>query len=169
MFKLQVIIDSWLLLKGRKFYCINTCCTRKVFSEGFTDYIASHKSKTKRVNDKLLKIALLMGGNGGVRISRLMNIPASSSTLIRLIHQQPLERNSSPTILGIDDWAFKKRERYGTVIVDLEKRKIVDLLPDREAETVEKWLKMHPGVKVVSRDRFTNFANGIKNASSTII
>ena len=161
--------QTWLLVKARKFYCINACCTRKVFTERFTEYIVSRKSKTKRVNEKLLKIALLMGGNGGVRISRLMNIPASSSTLIRLIHQQPLEQNSSPKILGIDDWAFKKRERYGTVIVDLEKRKIIDLLPDREAETVEKWLKMHPGVEVVSRDRFTNFANGIKNASSTII
>jgi hypothetical protein len=112
---------------------------------------------TKRVNEKLLKIALLMGGNGGVQVCRLMNIPSSSSTLLRLIHQQPLMRNSVPKVLGIDDWTFKKREHYGTVIVDLEKGKIIDLLPDREAVSVEKWLLDHPGVEIRCGSKWNKF------------
>ena len=164
------IVDNqtWLVLKARKFYCINTCCERKVFVERFRDHIMVSKRVTRRVNEKLLKIALLMGGNGGVPLCRTINIPASSSTLIRLIYQQPVKQNYDPRVLGIDDWAFKKRLRYGTVIVDLEKGKIIDLLPDREATSVQKWLKDHPGVKIVSRDRYSNYANGIKQASSSI-
>jgi transposase len=160
--------QTLLILNTRKFYCLNTNCIRKVFAERFSEHIINRKTVTKRLNEKFLKIASLMGGNGGVRICQLMNIPVSSSTLIRLIHQQPLEQSTVPKVLGIDDWAFKKGTRYGTIIVDLEKRKIIDLLPDREALSVEKWLKEHPGVEIVSRDRYSNFANGVKNASPSI-
>jgi transposase len=160
--------QTWLILNARKFYCLNVSCIRKVFAERFPEHIVTRKTVTKRVNEKLLKIASLMGGNGGVRICQLMNLPTSSSTLIRLIHQQPIEQNTVPKVLGIDDWAFKKGSRYGTIIVDLEKRKIIDLLPDRETLSVEQWLKAHPGVEIVSRDRYGNFANGVKNASPTI-
>lgn len=160
--------QTWLILNARKFYCLNVNCIRKVFAERFPKLIITRKTVTKRVNEKLLKIASLMGGNGGVRICQLMNIPTSSSTLIRLIHQQPLEQNTVPKVLGIDDWAFKKGSRYGTIIVDLEKRKIIDLLPDRETPSIERWLKAHPGVEIVSRDRYSNFANGVKNASPSI-
>jgi transposase len=160
--------QTWLILNARKFYCLNVNCIRKVFAERFSEHIVARKTVTKRVNEKLLKIASLMGGNGGVRICQLMNMPTSSSTLIRLIHQQPLEQSTVPKVLGIDDWAFKKGSRYGTIIVDLEKRKIIDLLPDRETVSVEGWLKAHPGVEIVSRDRYSNFANGVKNASPSI-
>lgn len=160
--------QTLLILNTRKFYCLNINCIRKVFTERFSEHIVNRKTVTRRLNEKFLKIASLMGGNGGVRICQLMNIPVSSSTLIRLIHQEPLEQSAVPKVLGIDDWAFKKGSRYGTIIVDLERRKIIDLLPDREALSVEKWLKAHPGVEIVSRDRYSNFANGVKNASTSI-
>lgn len=161
--------ETWIILKARKFLCSNLKCERKVFCERFKEHFSSRKTVTDRLNEKLLKIGLLMGGNGGVRLCRLMNIPVSSSTLVRLIHQQPIARPSMPKVLGIDDWAFKKGLLYGTVIVDLEKNKIIDLLPDREASSVASWLKDHPGVEVVSRDRYVNFANGIKQASASIV
>jgi transposase len=140
-----------------------------VFAERFTTHFISRKTITQRVNDKILKVALLMGGNGGQKICRVMHIPVCSSTLIRAIHNQPLEKNATPRVLGIDDWSFKKRLRYGTVMVDMERRKIIELLPDRETATVENWLKEHPGVEIVSRDRYANYANGIRQASNEII
>jgi transposase len=91
-----------------------------------------------------LNIALLMGGNAGQRLCCTLNIAASSSTLLRLIHSQQLPEPSTSQALGVDDWAFKKGINYGTVIVDLERRRIVDLLPDREAQTVEDYLKDKP-------------------------
>jgi transposase len=93
--------QTWLILNARKFYCLNVNCLQKVFVERFSEHIVTGKTVTKRVSEKLLKIASLMGGNGGARICQLMNIPTSSSTLIRLIYQQPLEQNTVPKVLGI--------------------------------------------------------------------
>lgn len=161
--------ETWITLRARKFYCTNDSCLRKVFAERFDEHFESNKTMTCRLRDKLLKVALLMGGNGGERICRITQMPVSSSTLIRAIHNQPPADIEAPKVLGIDDWSYKKRLRYGTVIVDMERRKIIDLLPDREAATVENWLKSHPGVEIVSRDRFINYANGIRQASTGII
>ena len=132
--------ESWIKLRARKFYCYNDTCSGRVFTERFRKQFKSGKRITERVRDKVLKVALHMGGNGGEKICRLMNIPVSSSTLIRSIHQAPLPPITSPRVLGLDDWAYKKRLKYGTALIDLEKRRIIELLPDREAATVENWL-----------------------------
>src|SRR4028119_2189253 len=71
-----------------------------------------------------------------------------------------------PRVVGIDDWAWRKGQRYGTIVVDLERGDVIDLLPDRDAETVAAWLKAHPGVEVVSRDRSAAYAQaGAEGAS----
>jgi len=119
---------------------------------------------TERLEHKLLKIGLLMGGNGGTRICELMNISTSAPSLIRLIKRTPEVQQTCPTVVGIDDWAYRKGLKYGTVLVDLEQRKVIDLLPDREATTVTNWLKAHPEVTVVSRDRYVNYSSGVANA-----
>lgn len=93
-----------------------------------------------------------------------MNMPVSSSTLIRSLHAEPIPEIQASTIIGLDDWAYRKGRKYGTVLVDLEKQKIIDLLPDRESSTVEKWLRDHPQIKIVSRDRYANYAIGINKA-----
>ena len=161
--------ETWIRLKARKFYCGNGQCQIKVFTERFTSLFGSGKRITERVKERVLKVAMLMGGNGGEKLCRLMKMPVCSSTLIRAIHHQPVKQNETPKILGIDDWAFKKRLNYGTVMVDMERRKIIDLLPDRETDSVRRWLEAHPGVQVVSRDRYSNFANGVKQASEDIV
>jgi transposase len=105
-----------------------------------------------------------MGGNGGEKLCATMNIPVCSSTLIRALHKQPMPTQITPRVLGIDDWAYKKGQRYRTALVDLEQRCIIDLLPDRETATVENWLEAHPGIEIVSRDRFINFTSGVSHA-----
>jgi len=126
--------ETWIDLRARKFFCINESCRQKVFSERFERHFWSRKKSTVRVSQRIAKIATLMDGNGGERICRLMQMPVSSSTLIRSVHQLVPHPVEPARVIGIDDWAFKKRRNYGTVVVDLEKRKIIDLLPDRQLE-----------------------------------
>lgn len=154
----------FLKLRSRKFHCDNLVCKRKVFTERYEEYFTAYKRVSKRLERKLLKIALLVGGNSGAILCKTLNIPISSSGLIRLIHQQELTKPEASDALGIDDWAYKKGNVYGTAIVDLVQHKIIDLLPDREASTVEAWLKERPTTKIITRDRFSGYATGITNA-----
>lgn len=151
-----------ITLTVRKFYCCNPACSRKIFTERFAEHFAPYLRRTRRLDEKLLKISLLMGGNPGQRLCRNLSIQISSSTLIRLIHRQKAPVVNPLTVIGIDDWAGKKRQTYGTALVDLKKHKIVDLLKDREPLSVECWLKNHPEIRVVTRDRFMPYANGIR-------
>lgn len=89
----------------------------------------------------------------------------SDTTLLRIIERKPLPATYAPHILGVDDWAWKKRDRFGTVLVDLTNRKIIDLLNDREASTLEKWLKNNPGVLIISRDRYGKYIQGATNGA----
>lgn len=151
-----------ITLIARKFYCRNPACPRKIFTERFPEHFAPYLRRTIRLEEKLLKISLLMGGNPGERLCRNLSIQTSSSTLIRLIHRQNPPLANPVTVLGIDDWAGKKRQTYGTALVDLKKHKIVDLLKDREPLSVECWLKSHPEIRVVTRDRYMAYAKGIE-------
>ncbi len=156
-FGCRVIVN----LKARKFYCHNIECDKKVFCEHFPDHFFPYKRSTRRLSEKLLKIALLMGGNAGERLCRTLNIPVSSSSLIRCIHQKELIREKPSPYIGIDDWAYKKGHTYGTAIVDLKNRRIVDLLPDRESQSIQDWLSKQHGVKIVTRDRYAKYAKGV--------
>jgi transposase len=106
-----------------------------------------------------------MGAKPGARICRLVGFSMSASTVLRALKHTPGREVTTPTVLlGVDDFAFRKRDTYGTILVDLEKRKPIDLLPDREGKTLENWLFAHPGVEVISRDRSSVYANAIRNA-----
>lgn len=159
----------FLKLKAKKWYCQNPDCIRKVFTERFEHYFTRYKRFSDRLREKLLNIALLVGGNAGEKLCRTLSISATSSTLIRLIHAQQIVVPSTATAIGIDDWAFKKGINYGTAIVDLDEHRVIDLLADREAQTVENWLKNRPEVTIVTRDRFSRYALGVTNGSPDAI
>ena len=90
----------------------------------------------------------------------------SPDTLLRRVKRLKNESAPPPRIVGIDDWAWRKGQRYGTIVVDLERGDVIDLLPDRDAETVAAWLKAHPGVEVVSRDRSAAYAQAATEGAS---
>ncbi len=160
-FNNQVVLQ----VEVRRFYCLNKKCKRKIFTERFKKHFAPHCRISGRLEEKLLKVALIMGGNPGEKLLQTLNIKRSSSSLIRLIHKQKLHPVEKISCAGIDDWANKKRHTYGSCIVDLEKHKLVELLKDRESITVENWLQKHPEVSVISRDRFLNFSKAIRDGA----
>lgn len=155
-------------LQVRKFFCENSDCIRKIFSERFKQQLKSYARRFERLNELLSSIGLELGGNLAQRIGSLSFVKISASTILRLIIKCPIQAAEFPKIIGVDDWAFKKRFNYGTIIVDLEKNKVIELLPDREAKTLTKWLKEHPSIEMVSRDRSSTYASAITEANKEI-
>ena len=154
----------FLKLKARKWYCNNSACIRKVFTERFNHFFECYKRSSIRLRNKVLKIALLIGGNPGAKLCRTLQFSASSSTLVRLIKQQCIMDIHLLDAIGVDDWAFKKGMKYGTAIINLHEHTVVELLPDRETATLQNWLRNHPEINIVTRDRFSRYALAVSTS-----
>ena len=155
---------------SRKYFCDNPECLRKIFTERFTREIIPYHRRFNRSKNLLCNMALELGGNKGALISRLAGLPISPSTILRIIKRMNLQiQKVTSGIIGVDDWAFKKGNTYGTIIVDLQENKVVDLLCDRESETLCLWLKEHPEVEVVSRDRAGPYAKAAREGAPQAI
>ncbi len=158
-----------LKLQVRKFFCENLDCSRKIFTERFTEHLNSYSRRFERLNELITSMGLELGGSVAQRIGKLCYVKISASTILRLVIRCPVSVIKLPKIIGVDDWAFKKSSKYGTIIVDLEKNEVIDLLPDREAETLTNWLKKHLSVEIVSRDRSSTYASVITEADDKIV
>ncbi len=146
----------------RRFRCDNPQCAQKTFVERFPDWLAVYARCTARLTDVIRQVGFEVGGESGARVLNYFQITASGDTVLRVVRQTPAAPVDEPRVIGVDDWALKKGRRYGTVIVNLETQRVVDLLPDRTAEILTEWLQAHPGIEVVARDRSTEYIRGIQ-------
>lgn len=145
-------------LHSRRFHCKNANCPRSIFTERIPNFAAAYARRTNRLNDSLSFIGAANGGRLGAKLSTGLAMSSSKDTLVREIRRSPLLPITSLRVVGIDDFALRKGQRYGTIIVDLEKHQVIDLLPDREAETVKKWLQQYSRIEIISRDRAQAYA-----------
>ena len=151
-----------MALHVRRFFCSNPACARQIFTERLPSVVQPYARRTTRLTDVFTLIGFALGGEAGKRLVAGMGLEASPDTFLRLIRAQPEEQVPTPRVLGVDDFSFCKRKSYGTILIDLEKRIPIDLLPDREAATLAKWLKEHEGVEIISRDRGGPYAEGAR-------
>jgi transposase len=150
-----------LELQVHRFRCCNQACPRRTFVERLPELVPFYARRTQRLTARLRAISFEAGAEAGARIGRHCGIQTSGDTLLRVLRQTPETSHSPPRVVGIDDWAFKKGLRYGTIVVDLEQHCPIDLLPDRRVETVKQWLVQHPSVEIVTRDRSQDYAQAI--------
>jgi transposase len=154
-----------LQLRVRKFVCPTHTCPQQIFTERLPDLVDPYARMTKRLQALVQALGLAAGGEQGSRLAQRCGIGTSPSSVLR--HLMRLEARPLPPVrvLGVDDWSWNKGQRYGTILVDLERRKIIDLLPDRTSATFAAWLRGHPEVDVISRDRGTDYAAAAREAA----
>jgi transposase len=161
-------LSQWMLhlrIRVNRFRCLNPACLRQTFATDLAPFIKRYKRRTQRVHQLLTHLGFELGGQAAARIAQRCCLSVSRSTLLRLVRGSQLPAPAPVTVLGVDDWAFCRGERYGTLLVDLERRKVVDVLPDAEAATLATWLKTQPQIQVVSRDRAGAYAEGVRQGA----
>ncbi len=156
-------------LHVRRFFCDERSCERAIFTERLPGVVAHYARRTERLDELFTHVSFALGGEAGARLLDELGVTVSGDTLLEHIRSRNLGEALTPRILSVDDFSFRRGRKWGTVLVDLERHRLVDLLPDRGADTLARWLSEHPGVEVVSRDRSGEYADAVRKAAPGVI
>jgi len=151
-----------LVLVVQRYFCKQPKCSRSTFAERIPDVVQSHARRTVGLERLLQALAFEMSAEAVARVSQRMKVQVSGDSILRMLRATPVTRDDPVRVLGVDDWAFRKGQEYGTLLVDLEKRRPIDLLPDRSQDTLKAWLRSHPEVELVTRDRSLEYKAGMQ-------
>ena len=149
-----------LHLSVRRFVCAGSNCLRRTFSEPLPEVAAPSARRSLRLANEQRQLGLQAGGEMAARIATRQGMPVSPATILRLVRRTQLAERATPSLLGVDEWAYRKRLDFKTILVDLSTNQPLELLPDASAVTLATWLQAHPGVELIARDRAGSFAEG---------
>jgi transposase len=152
-------------LTVRKFVCRHATCIRRIFTERLPTLVAVSARRTCRLVAALQAIGIALGGHAGARLAAHLRLPTSPATLLRLVRTASVLASPALRAIGVDEWAWRRGHRYGTILVDLMTHQVVDWLPDRSASSVAAWLAQHPTITTVCRDRSDLYADGIRRGA----
>lgn len=152
-------------LQVKRFRCLNPQCTHRTFAERLPTMVGWHQQRTIQLDRMLETLAFELGGEAGGRCLRALAVQVSGDTLLRLMRKYVPPVPPLPTAIGVDDWAYRRGLKYGSLIVDLDRHQPIAVLPDREPETLANWLQSQPQIQAVSRDRSKTYAEGIRQGA----
>lgn len=158
-----------LRLHVRRFFCAADLCERAIFAERLPGVVAHYARRTERLDGLFTHVSFALGGEAGARLLRELGVAVSGDTLLEHIRSLNLGEAQTPRILSVDDFSFRRGRSWGTILVDLEHHRPVDILPDRSSETFASWLTQHAGVEVVSRDRGGEYADAVRRVAPEAI
>jgi transposase len=158
-----------LHLQVRRFFCRHPACPQRIFAERFPTLVPVRGRPSLGACSALRHLGLAVGGRAGARLAHALGVPGSRRTILRLVHCTPVPTLAAPRVIGLDEWAWRRGRRFGTIICDLERHHVIALLPERTAPSVAQWLQAHPRVEIVCRDRSGLYAEGIRQGAPQAI